>query len=187
MKRAWIICIVLMFLLVGCSGGEAQLNRGVALRESLLQSQGCGFTAEITANFTDQIYQFSMDCAVSKEGTLTFTVQAPESIAGITGKIAGNSGKLIFDDQALSFPLLADGEVSPVSAPWLMIRALMSGYLTSCGMDGDSLRLTIDDSYADNALQVDIWLDSQDHPARAELLWQGRRVLSLTVKGFSFL
>jgi hypothetical protein len=51
-------------------------------------------------------------------------------------------------------------------------------------MEDDLLRLTIDDSYREDALTVDIWLDAQDTPVRAEILYDGRRILTLTIKNF---
>jgi len=86
----------------------------------------------------------------------------------------------------VAFDLLADGQLSPVSAPWIFMKALHSGYLTSCGKEGDLLRLAVDDSYADDALHLDIWLGSDDLPIRAEILWQGRRLLSMDVTNFTF-
>lgn len=185
MKRG-LALVLLVFVLVGCGQKDDCLERGMALRERLLQSSGYSFEAEITADYADKIYEFSMLCAVGRDGNLTFTVTEPESISGISGVISGAGGRLTFDDTALTFELLADGEVSPVSAPWLLIRTLQGGYLSSCGMEGENLRLTIDDSYEQDALQLDIWLDREDLPDRAEILWQGRRVLSLDVEDFAF-
>ena len=85
---------------------------------------------------------------------------------------------------ALSFPLLADGQVTPVSAPYLLIKTLRGGYVRSVGEDGDFLRVTVDDSYEENALQLDIWLDSENHPIRAEILYDGRRILSMNIADF---
>lgn len=158
----------------------------MALRERLLQGSGCSFTAHVTADYGDKTYTFVMECKTSKDGSMHFSVSQPESISGITGEISGAGGRLTFDDKAIAFELLADGEVSPISAPWLLIRTLQGGYLSSCGMDGNDLRLTIDDSYEEDALQLDIWLDSSDLPKRAEILWQGRRTLTVVVEDFSF-
>lgn len=161
------------------------LQRGLALRGKLQQAVSCAFDAEITADYGTETASFSLACTGDSSGNLTFTVTAPETIAGITGQVGEDGGKLTFDGSALSFPLLADGQVSPVSGPWLMLKALLGGYLTSAGMEGETLRLTIDDSYADDALEVDIWLDGEDLPARAEISWGGRRIVSLTVKNFA--
>ena len=186
MKKAWVI-LLLIVLFTGCSSAGNYLQRGVDLRERLLQGNGCSFKTEITADYGDKTYCFTMQCSADTSGNIMFSVLEPESIAGITGTLCASGGQLTFDDTALAFEMLAEGEVSPVSAPWILIHALQGGYLSSCGMEGDSLRLTIDDSYEQDALQLDIWLDSDDLPDRAEILWQGRRVLSLDVDDFTFL
>ena len=51
-------------------------------------------------------------------------------------------------------------------------------------LDGVSVRLTIDESYEDNALTMDVWLDAGDNPVRAELLYDGRRILTLIIENF---
>ena len=156
----------------------------MALRTRLLASDVC-FDADITADYGDEIYTFSMNCKADQQGNLTFTVTQPESIAGITGTVSAGGGKLTFDDQALSFALMADGQLTPVAAPWILLRTLRSGYLTSCGAEGEHLRLAIDDSYQEDALHLDIWLDKEDIPQRAEIVYDGKRILSLIVKSFA--
>ena len=172
-------------LLTGCAEQNDGMDRAMALRTRLLASDVC-FDADITADYGDEIYTFSMTCQGDQQGNLTFTVTQPESIAGITGTVSAGGGKLTFDDQALSFALMADGQLTPVAAPWILLRTLRSGYLTSCGVEGEHLRLAIDDSYQEDALHLDIWLDGTDAPVRGEVLWQGRRLLSMQVKNFTF-
>ena len=184
MKRI-IAAVCLLVSLAGCSGKHEEMDRAMVLRSKLL-AQGTAFDAEITADYGDEVYTFSMACQLDAQGKLSFSVTAPESIRGIGGEISAAGGALTFDGEALSFPLLADGQVTPVSAPWVLMHTLRSGYLTSCGREGDTLRIAIDDSYEDDALHLDIWLDSNDVPARGEILWQGRRILSVVVKNFRF-
>ena len=166
---------------------DENMDRVLALRAKTLQSKLCSFDAVITADYGDQIHKFTLSCASDEKGNVTFTVTAPETIAGITGRIDGAGGKLTFDDRVLAFALLADDQLSPVSSPWVFMKTLRGGYIVSCGMDGDYLLATIDDSYADDALQLDIWLDGGNIPVRAEILWKGRRFLSMEVKNFRFL
>ena len=128
-----------------------------------------------------------MECRSDVQGNLQFTVTEPETIAGISGTVAKGSGKLSFDDQVLAFDILADGLISPVSGPWVMVETLRGGYLTSCSQEGELLRVAIDDSYAENALHLDVWIDGSDIPQRCEIYWQGRRLLSMDVKNFTFL
>jgi len=161
------------------------MDRAMALRSKLLL-QGAEFDAQITADYGDKMYTFSVSCIVDPQGKLYFTVNEPQSIAGIEGTLSSEGGKLTFLDQALAFPELADGQITPVCAPWVLMNTLRSGYLTSCAKEGEGLRLSIDDSYKDDALHLDIWLDGQDAPVRGEILWQGRRILSMEVKNFRF-
>ncbi len=183
MKRLAAI-VLLMVLLCGCAGHDGQMDRVLALRARLLQSNGCSFDAVITADYGEQVHKFTLACVADEKGTVSFTVNAPENIAGITGRIDSDGGKLTFDDQLLAFPLLADGQLSPVSSPWVLIKTLRGGYINACGNDGDYLLATVDDSYADDALQLDIWINGENTPVRAEILWQGRRFLSMEVKNF---
>lgn len=183
MKRAGIVLLLLLFL-AGCSGESKEIERGMALRSKLLSASECVFDAAITADYGDKLYTFSMNCQGDSQGNLSFTVTEPETIAGIAGTISDTGGRLTFDDTALQFELMADDQVTPVSAPWILLKTLRSGYLTSACMEGEQLRLTIDDSYADDALHLDIWLDADDQPLRAEILYDDRRILSLTVTNF---
>ncbi len=156
------------------------------LRAKLL-SHGCSFDAEITADYGDKIHTFSLFCEVDTLGDLGFTVKDPDTIEGISGTISSDGGKLKFADTVLAFPLLADDQVNPISAPWLLLKTLQGGYLTSAGMDGEYLRLTIHDSYEEDALQLDIWLDGEDKPIRADILYDDRRILAVSVINFQIL
>ncbi len=179
-----ILCLaVVLAALTGCTGKDEEIARAIGLRTELLTAS-CSFDAQITADYGEEIYSFSVSCQGDSQGNLTFTVVQPESIAGITGVIANDTGRLTFDDAALTFPLLADGQVTPVSAPWLLLKTLRGGYLTAAGMEGELLRLTIDDSYDEDALQLDIWLDGEDCPVQADILYDGRRILAMEVENF---
>ena len=175
-----------ILLLSGCAGANGEMQRALGLRETLLAAEGCTFQATVTADYGDQVYTFTMLCSADKNGDMTFSVITPESISGVSGRITQSGGRLTFDDTALAFSPLAEGEISPVTAPWLFLRTLRSGYIRACGKDGDSLQVTVDDSYEADALQLDIWLSSADVPQRAQVLWHGRRVLSLGIENFDF-
>ena len=185
MRRAAAL-ILAVLLLSGC-GTQDDLDRVISLRERLLNCESCSFTAKITADYADELYTFSMQCAVDNQGEVVFTVLQPDSISGITGKIGAEGGKLTFDGQVLAFPLLADGQLSPISVPWLLMRTLRGGYLSACGKDGELLKVQINDSYEENALQLDIWLDQENTPIAADILYEGRRMLSVQVNGLEIL
>ena len=185
MKRIIPILLILV-LLAGCAGARDTMDRAMALRSALL-AKGAEFDAAVTADYGDKTYSFGMHCRMEAQGKVTFSVTAPETIAGITGTVSASGGKLTFDGNALAFTLLADRQVSPVSGPWLLMKTLRSGYLTSCGVEDGCLRIAIDDSYEDDALHLDVWLDESDCPKRGEILWKGRRILTVEIENFVFL
>ena len=186
MKR-WFAGVVCVFLLLGCSPGADPVEKGMTLRTKLLEGKGCAFSAAVTADYGDYLHTFVMLCTADPSGAVQFTVTAPESISGITGAVNGEGGKLTFDEEVLLFSPLADGQLAPVTAPWVIVKALRSGYLVSCGETGQGSILTVDDSYAEDALRLEIRLDDRDLPVSAEIYWQGRRILSVRIEHFEIL
>lgn len=184
MRLAAILCF--LFILSGCGSSGNALDRANSLRSKILSSDGCSFLATVTADYGEKIYVFTMDCKTDKTGDLSFTVTEPETIAGITGKITGIGGSIIFDDQVLAFQTIADGQVTPVTAPWLFVKTLRSGYLKDATESGNGFEISIDDSYEEDALQLRIRTEG-GMPVFGEIFWQGRRVLTLTVENFAFM
>lgn len=170
-------------MLSGCGRKDDALDKALAMRQRL-QGAACTFECTVTADYGEKIHVFSMRCAADLSGDMTFEVVSPESISGITGVISHDKGKLTFDDKALAFELLADGQFSPVSAPWILIRTLRGGYLTSCTETHYGMLLCIDDSYDSDPLRLDVRMDKDGNPISAEILWQGRRILSMEIENF---
>lgn len=178
-----LLCVVLM---TGCASQKASLDRAMELRAKLMSSQGCAFDVNITADYGSQTQTFSVTCQSEPDGDLTFTIQEPQTIAGISGKISGDGGELTFDDQVLAFELLAEGQVTPISAPWLLVRTLLGGNVKYCAEEDGMLRISVDDGYQDDALHMEIWLQ-EDSPRAAEVIWQNRRILTLEIENFRIL
>ena len=181
-KLAALLMIFLM--LTGCSETRDMLDKAMTFRADLLACESCTFDASVTADYGDEIYSFGMHCTGDNDGNLEFTVTSPETIAGITGEISGGEGALTFDDQAVAFPLLAEGQVTPVSGPWILLRTLMGGYLTACSKEEDLIHLMVRDSYEADALDLEIWLDDNMHPVQTEIGYEGRRILTMEIENF---
>lgn len=183
----WISLVLTVVLLSGCGVHNDELDKAMKLRTSLLTGQGCSFEAVVRADYSDKAYSFTVDYQADNQGNVTFTVIEPESIEEITGSISAEGGKLTFDDKALAFELLADGQVTPVSAGFLLVKTLRSGYVRGCGTQGDEIELLIDDSYQEEALHLEIHLDRENVPVSAEILYKDRRFLSMDIKNFRLL
>ena len=183
--KKYIAWSLLLVLLSGCSDLSHELDGGMQLRSRLLQASTCSFTAEITAEDFERIYSFTVECTADKTGNVFFTVLEPDSISGISGKLTGQEGQIIFDkDMILQFPLLAEEQISPVSAPWIVLNALRSGFLASACAEDEEVRLSIDDTYNDNDLRLDVWLDQENTPAHVDILQDGRSILTMNVTKF---
>ena len=183
MKKLAALMITLV-LLTGCTGKRAELDRAMTLRADLLGSEGCSFTAHLTADYGDAVQEFTLYCEGRNNGDLGFRVEKPETIAGITGRFRGNEGALTFDDEVLAFPLLADGQIIPASGPWVFLKTLLGGYLTACTQEEDLLHLTINDSYEEDALQLEIWLNESNVPVHSEIIYDSRRILTMEIENF---
>ena len=44
----------------------------------------------------------------------------------------------------------------------------------------------MDDSYAEDALKLDVWVNGEDAPVHGDILYDGKRILSLDVGNFVF-
>ena len=186
MKRVSLIFLIFLFI-TGCKNSTDKMDQIMEFRTEILQAPSYTFTAEITADYAERLCTFKMRCEGDQTGCISFEIVSPESIAGITGMLSADEGKLTFDDHVLLFSLMADGRISPVSAPWVMMRALRSGYINGCGEEGGELLVHIDDTYEENALQVIIRVDSNDRPTSAEIFNMGSRILTILVEDFLIL
>lgn len=183
-----IVAVCLLFLLIpACGRRQNEMDEILLFRETLLQSQGCTFSCKISADYGSEVWEFAADCSADREGNITFSITAPESIAGIKGQISASGGRFTFDNAVLGFPLLADGTLSPASAPWIFMRSIRSGYLISCGHDSEGVRINVNDSYEDDALMLDILMDTDSAPEYAEIFWKGRRILAMDIENFEIL
>ena len=175
------------FLLFGCRNTEDLMDRVLAFRSSLVNGTGCEFEAEITADYQAEQCTFKMNCKTDLDGNITFCVISPDSISGITGILSADSGRLTFDEHALLFSMLADGRISPVSGPWILMSALKSGYINSCGQAEGGYVLHIDDTFMKEAIEVQIHTNGEFIPKSADVCYKGNRILLINVKNFVIL
>ena len=179
------VVIIILCLLTGCAFNTEYLDKPMQLRNQLLESEQCTFEAAVTAHYPDAEYQFQLTCIVDSSGILTFTVTAPDSISGICGQISNDGAALTFDEQVLAFPILADGRLSPASGPWVFYHTLRSGYLSGSQENDKGYLLSIDDSFNEDPLHLQIQLNENCIPVYAEIYYQQKMVLSLDIISFT--
>lgn len=183
MKRLLAI-IGVVLLLNGCSVGENEIDAVLSLRKQLEMGSSCEFDAIITADYTEEVYSFAMKCRQESGGDLCFTVTQPQSIAQISGSVSELGGRLSFEDNVLAFEMLADGVLSPISGPWILMRTIRGGYIQGASRSDNITCTQIDDSFRGKNLQVSLWTDAENQPLSAEILYDGKRILSIAVENF---
>ena len=182
----WCVLPVLFsFMLTGCAAQNEPIDRVLAVREEIMRSSEVSFDARITADDMGGLYVFDVHCLVDSQGDLSFEVISPETIAGVTGTISSDRGFLTFDEEVLAFELLAEGRISPVCAPWIFMKTLRGGYIKACSEAEGEILAVIDDSYHDNALQLEITFDENTTPVFAEIFWEQYRYISIEISNFS--
>ena len=82
--------------------------------------------------------------------------------------------------------MLAEGRLAPISAPWVLLKALRSGYISSVGKEGEQWRLTVLDSYEEDALVIDVWFEDDWRPIHSEILFMGEKILTMTLSDLRF-
>ena len=172
---------------MGCTTTKSSVDKALELRQKLINAQGCTFDVSITADYVESIYTFEMQCSVDQSNNLNFTVTQPDTISGISGLINLDQSHFTFDDKMLIFSTISDGQISPVSAPWVFINALKNGYIRASSQTSGGYTVYVDDSYKENALELEILIDVNDSPVSADIHWQGRRILALRISNFVIL
>lgn len=184
MKR-WIPIVLIPLFLAGCRLQNHSMDKLLSFRENLLQSSTITFDANITADYGEEYYAFQMHCIADKNGDLSFRVVSPDSIQGIEGTVSQSDGHLTFDNHVLLFKTQDQLRLSPVCTPWVIVRALRSGYIVSCGITDTGYIAVVDDTYKENNLSLEI-IFFEDIPTSVEIFWNQARILSVEISNFQY-
>ena len=176
-----------LLLLTGCGKTQAEPKEpALAFRQQLAKTGGCAFDVELTADYGEHMYVFSLSCDYDTGGDASFTVTAPEEIAGIAGTVTEQGSRLDFEDLALDFGQLANGHVVPLEVPWLLGQCWSGEYIQSVGRDGDHTVITYLRGYDDGEITVETWLDSRGIPVHCDISYDGRRCVTAELTGFQY-
>ena len=184
-KKLALILLSLSLFLSGCSAGSPA-QPPLTFRTALLQAGGCSFTAAITADYGETTASFTLACTYSPEDGAALTVEEPESIAGIQAKVRDTAAYVSFGETQLGLGSLADGNLAPLAAPYVLGQCWAGEYIDSTGMEDGLLRTTYRMGYEEQELIVDTWFSEEPTaPVRAEISFAGRMVLRAELSDFS--
>ena len=160
------------------------MQSAMDLRTALLE-QGCSFTAEVQAHLPDGTAEFTLQCACAPDGTTTLEVSAPDTISGIRATVQPDGESASFDDVALDFGLLAEGQVAPMVLPQLLYSCWTGGYIREAGKDEDFLSAIYLDGYGDRELAVEQWFTLEGVPTAADYWFGVDNIASVTISNFT--
>lgn len=182
--RKRLICVLMTtLLLAGCGrrGGNEGEELALTIRGEYLAMDGCAARAAVTADYGQRVYRYEMAVAVSGGETL-LTLSAPETVAGLTARMAGEENLLEFDGLSVETGPLDEDGLTPVSAIPALLEAARSGYITACALEEDGAVLRVDcgdpAGSPGTGTETALWFDAATHAlTRGEISTDGFRVI----------
>ena len=191
MHRLWLCVPMIALLLAGCGRLEVSEAEQLALeiRGEYLELERCSASLEITADYGQRVYQFGMEAQVQGEDA-ALTLTAPETVAGLTARWAGEAGTLEYDGVAVETGSLDPEGLDPVSAFPVLLEAARSGYLTACALEEDGAVLRVDcgdpAGTPGQGTETTLWVDGETGALlRGEIRVDGFRVIGCTCTAFT--
>jgi len=188
-RRACMVCVLMISLLLTACGGKGNgtpMDRALMLRGTYLSADGCTARMQVTADYGQRVYTYAIDAQVVG-GETVLTVREPSEIAGITARLRGGESFLEYDGAVLETGPLAEDGLTPISAAAALLEAARSGFIDSCGTEGENLYILCRDP-ADPpgaGRQIGLWFGPDGGLLRGEVAVDGRRVICCKFENFT--
>ena len=185
-----LLTVTSALLLTGCTGGGSSAKRKLEAAQSVYRTMsGCTAQAEITADYGQRVYGYTVDLTV-KGGSGVMTVKEPENLAGTVLTWSDGETQLAFDGAELDTGALSDSGLSPADAMPTILTACQGGEIVDCCMEeqegGQVLHGTLDLD-GDQGGQIQCWFQPDSYGLlRAELSQDGVTVVTMQFSDFSF-
>lgn len=179
----------MLLALSGCGSAPAD---GQTVREHFETLAGFEVELKILSDLGQSVLEYQVNYVYNREDNDTFTITAPESLAGIGGTIAGTdnaSFALQYDGLALDDAMPQRTGLTPADALFCLMNDLRTAepvQLWTERADGASLLvLRYEQQDADGKVEKQVWLTEDSlQPVCAEFYADGTRVLQLLVTDY---
>ena len=192
MGRALLPLLILPLLLSAC-GGDDDNDLVLSLREDFQAMETWSGQAEITADYGQRVYAYSVSFTGSREEGTVLTITAPEEVAGINATARQGQTWLEYDGMRLETGPLDESGLSPMDALPALFREMAEGTVAETGTETDGeqalLRLTLrdPDSAAGQGRETVLWFDKARRTlTRAELRSDGAAVVRCVFPAFVY-
>jgi len=188
-RKSLVMCVLMISLLLtacGSRGNQTPTDRALALRGQYLSAGGCTARMRVTADYGQRVYTYVVDAQV-RGGETVLTVRQPEEIAGITAHLQQGESFLSYDGVMLETGPLAEDGLTPLSALAALLEAVRSGFIDSCGTQGEELYILCRDP-ADppgDGRETGLWFGMDGCLLRGEVSVDGRRVVQCEFEEFA--
>lgn len=189
-KGRWMLPL-LALLLCGCVGEETDNDLTLQLRSDFIARGGCAGTMELTADYGQRVYAYTVEFSETEKEGLTLVITAPEEVAGITANVEAGQTSLTFDGVQLETGPLNDEGLSPLDAMPAFLTAMESGWIAETGSEilGETevLRICCRDPKLDpgQGLETVLWFDkAQKTLLRGEVRSDGSTVIRCEFSAF---
>ncbi len=185
-----LLTVTSALLLTGCTGGGSSARSKLEAAQSVYRTMsGCTAQAEITADYGQRVYGYTVDLTV-QGGSGVMTVKEPENLAGTVLTWSDGETKLAFDGTELDTGALSDSGLSPADAMPTILTACQGGEIVDCCMEEQAgaqvLHSTLDLD-GDQGGQIQCWFQPDSYGLlRAELSQDGVTVVTMQFSDFSF-
>lgn len=194
--RARLICTPMILLLLtgllgGCGEADHDNDLTLQLRADFLAMDGCAGTMDITADYGQRVYDYTVEFSSSKKDGMTMVLTAPENVAGITAVIAEGQTSLEFDGVQLETGPLNEDGLSPLDALPVFLTAMQSGYIAETNSEmlneTETLRICCRDpeKEAGQGMETVLWFDKEQRTLlQGELRSDGTAVIQCRFSAF---
>lgn len=180
---------LLLVMLSGCGGTAAD---GQSVRTHFEELAGFEAHLKILSDLEQSVLEYEVDYVYNKEDNDTFTITAPESLAGIGGTIAGTDSAsfvLQYDGLALDDAMPQRTGLTPADALFCLLddlrRAEPAQIWTESADGAKLLVLRYEQDGDDGKVEKQVWLTEPEYqPVCAELYADGERVLQIQVTAY---
>lgn len=181
--------MVLLALLPACGGKTASDQ---TVQSYFSEVNGFEAHVKLLSDLDSSVLEYEMDYVYNKEQADSFTITAPESIAGLGGTIAGDSSaefSLQYDGLALDDAMPQRTGLTPADGLFCLLADLRSGEPSQRWTEnvaGKTLLVLRYDSEDDQGkVAKQIWLTADGRqPVCAELYADGECVLTIQVMSY---
>lgn len=195
MRRSSVVCVLMITLLLSACGGAGEdngpLEQALAIRGEYLAAAGCTARLDVTADYGQRVYTYTVDVTAS-DGCTALQVVAPEEVAGFTAYLDGAQGSLEYNGAVLETGELSSDGLTPLSAVPAMLETARSGFIADCTREmlgeRETVRVQCHDPAAQpgNGRESTLWFDADSHVLlRGEISVDGRRAITCEFSEFA--